>query len=46
MIFTLFNYIYNNCYSKYNDSKKNDTLNEIIIIEKDNYIYNNVYEIV
>lgn len=46
MIFTLFNYIYNNCYIKYNDYKKNDILEEIIIIEKDDFLYNNIYKIV
>jgi hypothetical protein len=46
MIFILFNYIYNNYYNKYNNSKKIDKLEEIVIIEKDNYCYNNIYEIV
>lgn len=46
MIFILFNYIYYNCYNKYYNSKKIENLEEIVIIEKDNYIYNNIYEIV
>jgi len=46
MIFILFNYIYNNYYIKYNNPKKIDKLEEIVIIKKDNYCYNNIYEIV
>ena len=30
----------------YYNSKKIENLEEIVIIEKDNYIYNNIYEIV